>query len=63
MASTQLLDQKVQNGITNGKHETKLAQEMERILEEADGNQPVESPEKLQWGYRIPFAGVRYYTF
>ncbi len=63
MAVTELLEQDVRSGITHDKQEAKLAQEMEQILEEAEQREAAEVVEPTGWGYRVPFAGVRYYTF
>lgn len=44
-----------------------VKQQVADILEEVESEHPVRSPshkaEPAQWGYRVPFAGVRYYSF
>ena len=63
MAVTELLERDVQSGITHEDPEAKLAQEVEQVLEEAEQMQAAQVVEPAGWGYRVPFAGVRYYTF
>ena len=47
----------------SGEVADRLAREMEAILEEAQRPHEAEQPVAGQWSYRVPFAGVRYYSF
>ena len=44
-----------------------VKQQVEEILEEAQPQRQVRAPSlktaPAQWGYSVPFAGVRYYSF
>ena len=42
---------------------TKLAREVEAAVKEAERAQAGEQPETRVWSYRVPQAGVRYYSF
>ena len=63
MAAVETLDRNRQPDIANDQAKTRLALEVENILEAADQPQAEERPETRQWSYRVPFAGVRYYSF
>ena len=63
MASIEVLDRNPQGEIAPVDLDTKLAQAMEQVLEEAERKPLVHASEKTAWAYRIPCAGVRYYTF
>ena len=63
MASIEVLDRNPQAEIAPGNLDTKMAREMEQVLEEAERKSMVQASEKTAWAYRIPCAGVRYYTF
>ena len=41
----------------------KLTREVETILEEAERSQRESRAGTGRWGYRVPCAGVRYYSF
>ena len=43
--------------------ENTLAQEVEQFLEEACRDQPATQPRPGYMEYRVPFPGVRYYSF
>ncbi len=43
--------------------DSKLAREVEAVIEQAERAQPQDGPEVRQWFYRVPQAGVRYYSF
>ncbi len=40
-----------------------LAREVEAVIEQAERAEPQDGPEVRQWFYRVPQAGVRYYSF
>ncbi len=63
MASIEILNRDPQAEATLEGVNEKVVREMERIVEEVEQGQRTDQPEKAQWGYRIPFAGVRYYSF
>ena len=43
--------------------DAKLTKEVETILEEAEQPQAESQPATGHWYYRVPCAGVRYYSF
>ena len=43
--------------------DAKLAMEIESVMEETERAQSTDQPETRNWSYRIPQAGVRYYSF
>ena len=63
MAAVEILDRNRRPDIARDQAETRLALEVESILEAAGQPQEEERPETRQWSYRVPFAGVRYYSF
>ena len=63
MATVKLLERNGQTDIAKDGLDTKLALEMESILEEAGQSREMERPETREWSYQVPFAGVRYYFF
>ncbi len=40
-----------------------LARQVDEILEGAEQVQNTPKPKVIQWGYTMPCAGVRYYSF
>ena len=63
MATVKLLDKSEQPELAANEMDSKLAQQMQNILEEAKLPQEPKQPEARQWHYQVPFAGVRYYSF
>ena len=61
--TTELLERDLQLGNAPEGLEADLALLVEQVLEEAERERAAESVKEAQWGYRVPFAGVRYYTF
>ena len=43
--------------------DNKLAMEIESVMEETERAQRTDQPETNHWSYKIPQAGVRYYSF
>ena len=60
MATVNILYKSEQPELAANEINSKLAQQMQSILEEAGRSQ---EPEARQWHCQVPFAGVRYYSF
>ena len=43
--------------------DAKLAMEIESVMEETERAQSTDQPETKHWSYKIPQAGVRYYSY
>ena len=67
MATVELLDRSQVPCVTGETPEdtleNTLAQEVEQFLEEACRDQPAAQPRPGYMEYRVPFPGVRYYSF
>ena len=67
MATAELLDRSQALDVTGETHEitlgNTLAQEVEQFLEESRWDQPAAQPRPGYMEYRVPFPGVRYYSF
>ena len=67
MATVELLDRSQIPGVTGETPEdtleNTLAQGVEQFLEEACRDQPAAQPQPGYMEYRVPFPGVRYYSF
>lgn len=67
MATVELLDRSQAPEVTGETPEitlgNTLAQEVEQFLEEARRDQPAAQPRPGYMEYRVPFPGVRYYSF
>ena len=63
MATVELLDRSQVLDVTGETPENTLAQEVERFLEDFRRNQPAAQPRPGYMEYRVPFPGVRYYSF
>lgn len=53
----------ITSAIAGDEAKTKLDLEMENILEEAGQPRAKAQARPAGWSYRVPFAGVRYYSF
>ena len=63
MATVELLDRSQVLDVTGETPENTIAQEVEQFLEEARRDQPEAQPRPGYMEYRVPFPGVRYYSF
>ena len=63
MATVELLDRSQVPGVTGETPEDTLDREVEQFLEEARRDQPAAQPQPGYMEYRVPFPGVRYYSF
>lgn len=63
MTTSELLKNYEQSESAIREINTKLAEQMETILEEAESSREAQQPKALQWSYQVPMAGVRYYSF
>ena len=63
MATVELLDRSQVLNVTGETPEDTLDREVERFLEEARRDQPADQPRPGCMEYRVPFPGVRYYSF
>ena len=63
MATVELLDRDRALDIIDGTPEDTLDREVEQFLEEARRDQPAAQPRPGYMEYRVPFPGVRYYSF
>ena len=63
MATVELLDRSQVLDVTGETPENTLSQEVEQFLEEARRDQPAGQPRTGYMEFRVPFPGVRYYSF
>ena len=63
MSAPEILEQQRQPETVSQGLDTKLTKEVETILEEAERSRAESQSETGHWYYRIPCAGVRYYSF
>ena len=63
MAAVELLERDRRQDIVNDERESRLAQELDNIVEDAEQAHDVEQSKARHWYYSVPFAGVRYYSF
>ena len=63
MAAIEILDRNPGSDLVGADGKSRLAIEVERILGESEHPATEEQPRSRQWSYRVPFAGVRYYSF
>ena len=61
MTTAEVLKQNSPADVVEGGLNATSTQEIEAILEKAE--QSEDRPKTGQWYYRVPFAGVRYYSF
>ena len=63
MATVEIIDRSQVLDVTGETPKNTLYQEVERFLEEARRDQPAARPRPGYMEYRVPFPGVRYYSF
>ena len=63
MATVELLDRERALEVTREAPENNLAREVERFLEDSRREQPAAQARAGYMEYRVPFPGVRYYSF
>ena len=63
MAAVDIVDRNPRPDIAVDVVKTRLALEVESILEESQRTPAEERPRTVGWSYRVPFAGVRYYSY
>lgn len=63
MATVELLDRSQAPDVTGETPENILAQEVEQFLEESRRDQSAAQTQPGYMEYRVPFPGVRYYSF
>ena len=61
--AAEVLERQRQPEIVSEVLDAKLTKEVEAILEEAEQSQAESQSETGHWYYRVPCAGVRYYSF
>ena len=63
MVTVKLLDRNQTFQVVNDKPDTPLSREVQQFLAEASRNPSADRPQPGYMAYRVPFPGVRYYSF
>ena len=63
MTEATTMERRQRHGTAVRELDSTLAREVEAVIAEAERAQPQDGPDVRQWFYRVPQAGVRYYSF
>ena len=63
MADTATLERSLDINTAFGKPDTRLTREVEAVLEAAEWAHSEPKPITKPWSFRMPLAGVKYYSF